>query len=117
MLLRLFLTRVFRSSNGEDPTIKYFLDGDKEGKDYQSGRSYDDLKKFVEETLEVKCDVANPVECTDKEKGYIEKMKAKGAADIQKQFDRLDGMKGGKMAKEQKAWLMQRYNILSQLKE
>ena len=43
-------------------------------------------------------------------------MKAKGADDIAKQFTRLDGMKSGKMAKDQKQWLMQRYNILTQLK-
>merc|ERR1712178_241089 len=56
------------------PTIKYYLDG--EAKDYQSGRTYDDMKKFVEENLERKCTVADPKECSDKEKGFIEKMKA-----------------------------------------
>ena len=53
--------------------------------------------------------------CTDKETAYIEKMKAKGADAIAAQLKRLDGMKGSKMAKEQKAWLMQRLNILNQL--
>ena len=60
------------------------------------------------------CRLGRGLHCKDK--GYIEKMKAKGADDIQTQFDRLDGMKGGKMAKEQKQWLMQRWNILNQLK-
>jgi len=40
------------------PTIKYWQDG--EVKDYNQGRTYDDMKKFVSETLEVKCIVATP---------------------------------------------------------
>ena len=63
------------------PTIKYFVDGDTNGQAYQGGRDYDSLKAFVEESLEIKCDIAKQdVGCSDKEKGYIEKMKAKGTA-------------------------------------
>ena len=99
------------------PTIKYFNgETGPKGADYSGGRDFDSLKKFVEDNLEVKCQADSGEGCTDKEKGYIEKMKAKGADDIQKQYDRLDGMKSGKMAKEQKQWVMQRFNILSQLK-
>jgi len=99
------------------PTIKYFTpETDEKGDSYNGGRDFDALKAHVVDNLEVKCQADSGEGCTDKEKGYIEKMKAKGADDIQKQFDRLDGMKSGKMAKEQKQWLMQRYNILTQLK-
>jgi len=99
------------------PTIKYFTpETDDKGDSYNGGRDFDALKAHVVDNLEVKCQADSGEGCSDKEKGYIEKMKAKGADDIQKQFDRLDGMKSGKMAKEQKQWLMQRYNILSQLK-
>jgi len=99
------------------PTIKYFTpETDEKGDSYNGGRDFDALKAHVVDNLEVKCQADSGEGCTDKEKGYIEKMKAKGADDIQKQFDRLDGMKAGKMAKEQKQWLMQRWNILSQLK-
>ena len=99
------------------PTIKYFTpETDEKGDSYNGGRDFDALKAHVVDNLEVKCQADSGEGCSDKEKGYIEKMKAKGADDIQKQFDRLDGMKSGKMAKEQKQWLMQRYNILSQLK-
>ena len=31
------------------PTIKYFKDGDEDGQDYQGGRDYASLKKFVED--------------------------------------------------------------------
>ena len=40
-----------------------------------SGRSFDALKKFVSEELEAKCDVNDTKDCTDKEKGFIEKRK------------------------------------------
>ena len=99
------------------PTIKYFTpETDDKGDSYNGGRDFDALKAHVVDNLEVKCQADSGEGCSDKEKGYIEKMKAKGADDIQKQYDRLDGMKSGKMAKEQKQWVMQRFNILSQLK-
>jgi len=99
------------------PTIKYFTpETDEKGDSYNGGRDFDALKAHVVDTLEVKCQADSGEGCSDKEKGYIEKMKAKGADDIQKQYTRLDGMKSGKMAKEQKQWVMQRYNILAQLK-
>ena len=97
------------------PTIKYFVDGDTKGKDYQGGRDFDSLKKHVVDNLEVKCDVASPDACDDKEKKYIEKMKGKSAADRAKQLKRLDGMKGNSMKADLKKWLSQRLNILKQL--
>ena len=99
------------------PTIKYFTpETDAKGDSYNGGRDFDALKAHVVDNLEVKCQADSGEGCTDKEKAFIEKMKAKGADEIQKQYARLDGMKSGKMAKEQKQWVMQRYNILSQLK-
>ncbi|KAL3910453.1 MAG: hypothetical protein SGILL_007683 [Bacillariaceae sp.] len=99
------------------PTIKYFLDGDAKGEDYQGGRDYDSMKQFVEETLEIKCDIKDPAECSDKEKAYIEKMKAKSSGDRTKQIDRLEGMAGDSMKAELKAWLNQRLHILRSLSE
>lgn len=100
-----------------DPTIKYFKDGDSSGEDYQGGRDFDSLKQFVEDELEVKCSVEDPSECSDKEKAYIEKMKAKSAEERAAQLARLDGMSGGKMISELKRWLGQRIRILKQLDE
>lgn len=97
------------------PTIKYFVDGDSKGEDYKGGRDFDSLKTFVEESLEIKCDVSNPGECSDKEKGYIEKMKAKTSDDRVKQINRLEGMAGDSMKKELKSWLQQRLHILRAL--
>lgn len=98
------------------PTIKYYKDGG-EGEDYQGGRDYDSLKKFVSEELEVMCDVGTGAECSEKEKAYIAKMKAKGAEDLKKQLDRLDKMKSSSMKAELKKWLTQRLRILKHLHE
>uniref|UniRef100_A0A7S0HA67 Thioredoxin domain-containing protein n=1 Tax=Hanusia phi TaxID=3032 RepID=A0A7S0HA67_9CRYP len=97
------------------PTIKYFPTGDKEGKPYNGGRSLDDLKKFAEDNLEVKCDVKDPKGCTDKEKKFIDSMQAKSAEDRSKELTRLNGMAAGSMKPELKQWLFQRINILKQL--
>mmetsp|Transcript_1195 Transcript_1195/g.2817 ORF Transcript_1195/g.2817 Transcript_1195/m.2817 type:complete len:146 (+) Transcript_1195:198-635(+) len=97
------------------PTIKYFVDGDEKGQDYNGGRDFDSMKKFVVDKLEVKCDVENPAECTDKEKAYIEKMKNKPSEERVKQLKRLDGMKGNAMKAELKTWLSQRLHILRSL--
>mmetsp|Transcript_60632 Transcript_60632/g.148751 ORF Transcript_60632/g.148751 Transcript_60632/m.148751 type:complete len:145 (-) Transcript_60632:507-941(-) len=98
------------------PTIKYFVDGDMtKGEDYQGGRDFDSLKSFVEENLEVKCNIQDTVDCTQKEKDYIEKMKSKPAEERTKQQKRLEGMAGDSMKKELKAWLKQRLHILRSL--
>ena len=98
-----------------DPTIKYFVDGDEKGKDYQGGRDFESLKAFTEQTLEVKCDIKKPVDCTDKEKAYIEKMTSKSSEDRSKQIERLEKMSGESMKAELKVWLRQRLHILKSL--
>jgi len=99
------------------PTIKYYVDGDTEGKAYSEGRDFDSMKNFAEGNLEVKCLIDEPAGegCTDKQRGYIEKMKAKTAGERMTQLKRLDGMKGNSMKAELKAWLGQRLNILRQM--
>jgi hypothetical protein len=41
--------------------------------------------------LQVKCQVADPSKCSDKEKKFIDTMKAKSAEDRKKETDRLAG--------------------------
>lgn len=100
------------------PTIKYFTDetGEK-GDAYNGGRSLDDLKKFVVDKLEPKCDVSDPENsgCTEKEQKYITKQSGKSGEEIQAQIDRLEKMKGSSMKAELKAWLNQRVRILKQM--
>jgi hypothetical protein len=112
-LRKIHLTYV--SCSATDPTIKYFLDGDSKGQDYQGGRDFDSLKSFVEDKLEIKCDVSNPTECSDKEKDYITKMKEKSSEDRVKQIKRLEKMAGESMKSELKTWLNQRLHILRKL--
>lgn len=55
--------------------------------------------------------------CDEKEKGYINKMKAKSTEECQSQLDRLGGMEGDSMKPELKRWLLKRKKILKQLVE
>lgn len=97
------------------PTIKYFTaETGAEGKPYQGGRSFDDLKKFVDENLAAKCLIDDTEGCTDKELKFMEKMKGDDAA-VAKQLARLKKMKGNSMKPELKTWLFQRLAILEQL--
>lgn len=100
------------------PTLKYFPAGEgATGKSYEGGRDLSDLKKFVEETLQVKCLVGEPSGCDAKETDFIASFKSKSAADVDAQLKRLQGMNNGKMKSELKKWLAQRINILKQLQE
>jgi len=97
------------------PTIKYF---DAEGEhQYQGGRDFDALKKFVEENLVQQCLLDEQSNCSDKEKKYIKKMGAKDAAAREKQIQRLTKMKADKMAPNLKKWVLQRLAILQQYSE
>jgi len=100
------------------PTIKYFTaETDPKGADYNGGRDFDGLKKFVEDTLEVKCLLEDTAGCSEKETEFLGKWKAKPKADVASQLERLEKMKGGKMTPDLKKWLVQRINILKQLKD
>ena len=78
----------------------------------------EELEEFVETELNKKCTVGSQEEmdkseiCTDKEKGYARKMRAKTSDEINAQIERLDKMKGGSMKPELKSWIFQRLNIL-----
>lgn len=104
-----------KESECADPSSSLALQGDKKGAAYSGGRDFDDLKKFVADTLEVKCDVKDPSNCSDREKKFMEKFKAKSADDVKKQLERLTRMSKGKMKADLKQWVVARLNILKQL--
>ena len=65
------------------PTIKYYLAGEKTGKDYQGGRDFDQLKSFVESKLNKP--VCNPLTkkgCAANEITFIEKQAGKSKAEL-----------------------------------
>jgi protein disulfide-isomerase A6 len=100
------------------PTIKYFTaESPETGSDYNGGRDFEGLKSFVSETLEVKCLLADTSGCNEKEVEFMNKWKAKPAADVASQAERLDKMMTSKMTPDLKKWLVQRISILKQLKE
>lgn len=97
------------------PTIKYFNgDTGEKGEKYSGGRDKETLVKFVQESLSKKCEIADPASCSEKEVGFIEKMKG-DTAEAAKQLERLKGMKGNSMAPDLKKWLNQRIAILTQI--
>lgn len=61
------------------------------------------------------CSVDTQEGCTEKETGYITKMKGSDTASITKQLTRLKGMQGDKMKPDLQSWLNQRVSILNQL--
>ena len=100
------------------PTLKYFnAETGAKGGDYNSGRDLESLKAFVEENLEIKCQLADQEKCTQKEKDYITKMQGKSKEEVETAHARLEKMKSGSMKPELKQWLVQRLNILTQIKE
>jgi len=98
------------------PTIKYFTsETDAKGSDYQGGRDFDSLKKFVAETLEVKCLLDDDSGCSDKEKEFMGKWKDKPKDEAVSQLERLTKMSSGTMAPDLKKWVAQRMGILKQI--
>ena len=60
------------------PTIKYFMSGDKKGKDYKQGRDFSSLKSFAESKLNKPvCDAATKKGCAKNEIAFIEKHEGK----------------------------------------
>jgi protein disulfide-isomerase A6 len=99
------------------PTIKYYTAEKPGGDSYQGGRDLESLKSFVEENLSAKCDVASLEDCDDKQKKYIEKMKAKGADEQKKELERLKSMSSSSVAPDKKAWMAQRTVLLKEMVE
>lgn len=65
------------------PTIKYYMAGDKKGKDYQQGRDYSSLDSFVKSKLDIaKCDPFSGKGCMDIEKKFIAANKDKSKAEL-----------------------------------
>ena len=63
----------------------------------------------------VLCDVNDGHNCNEKELAYIEKTKAKGAEDQEKQVERLEGMTQNPMKAELAEWAYRRMRILNKL--
>jgi hypothetical protein len=71
------------------PTIKYWAGGDAE--DYKGGRTFDALKKFVEENLGPVCSLDNKDACEADQLKELEAAAAMPAADRKAEITKLDG--------------------------
>jgi thioredoxin-like negative regulator of GroEL len=101
-------------TGGHYPTILIFQNG-KEPELYRGGRGFEDLRKFVDETLVTKCDLTRLEEtCSEKEQNYASKWKERGDQAWKKEVSRLDVMTGDTMTYELSKWLRDRVRILEQ---
>lgn len=102
------------------PTIKYFTSStNPKGDSYSGGRELNDLRAFTEEKLgsAAGCAAVSGDGCDDRETKFIAKMKTAGADSLAEQVERLEKMKGEKMAPELGKWVRARLSILKQLIE
>lgn len=95
------------------PTLMFWKDGVKNP--YSGGRTYDAVKKFVADQLEVSCLISDLSTCSDKEGAYHDKWQPKGAEAATTELARLTGMLGKPMKPELKQWLSARISLLKQL--
>eukprot|EP00669_Euglena_mutabilis_P013627 TRINITY_DN860_c0_g1_i2.p1 TRINITY_DN860_c0_g1~~TRINITY_DN860_c0_g1_i2.p1 ORF type:complete len:195 (+),score=71.35 TRINITY_DN860_c0_g1_i2:23-586(+) len=97
------------------PTIKYWEGGEK--KDYNGGRSVDELRSFVLETLDkTRCQIDTLADCSSKEVKFIAKAKAMSAEEREAKEAALLKLRGNKYTKDPK-FVSQRLAILKQLRE
>jgi hypothetical protein len=76
----------------------------------------DNMVDYVEEYGNTSlCAVATEKGCSEKEIGYIAKMKAQSAKEVTAQIERLESMDVSSMAPALAKWLKQRKKILKQL--
>lgn len=108
------------------PTIRYFnKETGIDGANYEKKTSKamcDELgdeemmQSYIEEAGGTSlCSISDGSGCDDREKGYIEKMKAKASEEVAAQLRRLEGMEGESMKPDLKKWLKKRKKILKSL--
>merc|ERR1711998_775685 len=61
------------------------------------------------------CDPASLDGCNDKEKAFVEKMKAATPEKLRAELKRLQGMSGKSMKPELQQWMMRRINVLTKM--
>merc|ERR1711934_887455 len=63
----------------------------------------------------ITCEPSTGDGCNEKEKAFVEKMKAKDAEALQKELKRLKGMNGSSMKPELQTWMQRRINVLTKM--
>lgn len=118
--------RDYGAGKGGWPTIRYFnKETGPEGAPYEKKtgdamcdelgpKGEDYMTMYVEEAGKTSLCSLSGDGCDEKSKKYIEKMKAKGPEDREKELVRLKGMDGQSMKPELKQWLDKRKKILQQ---
>merc|ERR1711865_626967 len=63
----------------------------------------------------ITCEPATLKGCNDKEKAFVEKMKASPADKLKSELSRLQRMNGGSMKPELQSWMVRRLNVLTKM--
>jgi len=70
------------------PTVKYFTEKTgKSGADYSGGRSFNDMKSFVDKTFKLPCDAKTKKGCNEQELRYLEKIAGKSKDELKKELE------------------------------
>ena len=116
----------FSPGAGGWPTIRYFnketgvggaaYDKKKDGAMCDVLGKEDNMREYVQDASGASpCSAADGEGCSEQEAEYAAKWRAKGAADVSAQLERLTKMAAGAMKPEAAKWLKQRASILKQL--
>lgn len=108
------------------PTIRYFNKNTGiDGANYEKKTSKSMCDELGDEEMMVSyieeaggtsvCSLSDGSGCSEKELGYIKKMRAKEKDEVISQLRRLEGMEGESMKPELMKWLKQRKKILKHL--
>jgi len=64
------------------PTIKYYLADDAKAKDYNEGRDYKSIHKFIEKTFKAACKIDTKEGCSEAQVKIIDELKEKSVEDV-----------------------------------
>eukprot|EP01064_Diplonema_japonicum_P019945 TRINITY_DN288_c0_g5_i1.p1 TRINITY_DN288_c0_g5~~TRINITY_DN288_c0_g5_i1.p1 ORF type:complete len:188 (+),score=64.15 TRINITY_DN288_c0_g5_i1:58-621(+) len=98
------------------PTLKFWAKDSKTPSDYPGGRSFDELKDFIDEQLGGGCGPDDRDACDAKELEYIDTWKAKGSDAAKDELHRLEAMKSTRArTADQLSWYKARTKLLRKL--
>ncbi|KAJ9471372.1 Protein disulfide-isomerase-like protein EhSep2 [Diplonema papillatum] len=100
------------------PTLKYWTKDSKKPSDYESGRSFDDLKDFVDEQLGGGCSPTEREQCSEKESEFLDTWAKKDKKEVSAEWNRLAALKDKRArTADQTAWYKSRVKMLKAIKE
>jgi len=98
------------------PTIKYYLADDPKAKDYNGGREFDALKKFVETTFKAGCNTDTKESCSADQIAVIDELKDKKIDEI-KAYAKTKEDEANALKEKRLAHIEESKKLIKQLKK